>query len=54
MSKKPISPQALPRFEDDITFSDTFNAAIVDMLLLVLLFSVFLSGAFLVFMRSDV
>ena len=54
MSKKPISPQALPRFEDEITFSDTFNAAIVDMLLLVLLFGVFLSGAFLVFMRSDV
>jgi len=54
MSKKPILPQALPRFEDDITFSDTFNAAIVDMLLLVLLFGVFLSGAFLVFSRSDV
>ena len=54
MSKKPISPQALPRFEDKITFSDTFNAAIVDMLLLVLLFGVFLSGAFLVFIRSEV
>ena len=54
MSKKPISPQALPRFEDKITFSDTFNAAITDMLLLVLLLGVFLSGAFLVFIRSDV
>ena len=54
MSKKPISPQALPRFEDKITFSDTFNAAIVDMLLLVLLLGVFLSGAFLVFIRSEV
>ena len=54
MSKKPISPQALPRFEDKITFSDTFNAAIVDMLLLILLLGVFLSGAFLVFIRSDV
>ena len=54
MSKKPISPQALPRFEDKITFGDTFNAAIVDMLLLVLLLGVFLSGAFLVFIRSDV
>ena len=54
MSKKPISPEALPRFEDKITFSDTFNAAIVDMLLLFLLFGVFLSGAFLVFIRSDV
>ena len=54
MSKKPISPQALPSFEDKIAFSDTFNAAIVDMLLLVLLLGVFLSGAFLVFLRSDV
>ena len=54
MSKKPISSQALPNFEDKITFSDTFNAAIVDMLLLVLLLGVFLSGAFLVFIRSDV
>ena len=54
MSKKPISPQALPSFADKITFRDTFNAAIVDMLLLVLLFGVFLLGAFLVFIRSDV
>jgi hypothetical protein len=54
MSKKPISSQALPNFEDKITFSDTFNAATVDMLLLVLLLGVFLSGAFLVFIRSEV
>ena len=54
MSKKPILPQALPNFADKITFGDTFNAAIVDMLLLALLFGVFLSGAFLVFIRSDV
>ena len=54
MSKKPISPQALPSFEDKITFSDTFNAAIMDMLLLVGLLGVFLFGAFFVFIRSDV
>ena len=54
MSKKPISPQALPNFEDKITFRDTFNAAILDMLLLVGLLGVFLFGAFLVFIRSDV
>ena len=54
MSKKPISPQALPNFEDKITFSDTFNAAMMDMLLLALLLGVFLSGAFLVFIRSEV
>ena len=54
MSKKPISPQALPNFEDKITFSDTFNAAMMDMLLLALLLGVFLSGAFLVFIRSEI
>ena len=54
MSEKPISFQALPRFEDRITFSDTFNAAIMDMLFLALLLGVFLSGAFLVFIRSEV
>ncbi len=54
MSKKPISPQTLPNFEDKITFSDTFNAAILDMLLLVGLLGVFLLGAFLVFIRSEV
>ena len=54
MSKKPISPQALPSFEDKITFSDTLNAGMVDMLLLALLLGVFLSGAFLVFIRSEV
>ena len=54
MSKKPVSPQALPSFEDKITFSDTFNAAIVDMLLLVGLLSVFILGAFFVFTRSEV
>ena len=54
MSEKPISPRALPTFEDKITFSDTFNAAMVDMLLLALLLCVFICGAFLVFLRSEV
>ena len=54
MSKKPISPQALPNFEDKITFSDTLNAAILDILLLVGLLGVSLLGAFLVFIRSEV
>ena len=54
MSKKPILPQALPTFEDKITFSDTFNAALMDMLLLVGLLGVFIFGAFFVFTRSDV
>ena len=54
MSEKPVSPRALPSFEDKITFSDTFNAAIVDMLLLALLLCMFICGAFLVFLRSEV
>ena len=54
MSEKPVSPRALPTFEDKITFSDTFNAAMVDMLLLALLLCVFICGAFLVFIRSEV
>ncbi len=54
MSKKPILPQALPTFEDKITFSDTFNAAIMDILLLVGLLGVFIFGAFFVFIRAEV
>lgn len=54
MSKKPISPEAIPIFEDQLTFQDTINPALVDMLLLILLLSVSLSGAFLVFLRSEV
>ena len=54
MSEKPVSPAAIPIFEDKLTFQDTLNPAIVDMLLLILLLSVFLAGAFLVFLRSEV
>ena len=54
MSKKPVSPEAIPIFEDKLTFQDTLNPAIVDILLLILLLGIFLSGAFLVFLRSEV
>ena len=54
MSEKPVSPEAIPTFEDKLTFQDTLNPAIVDMLLLILLLSVFLAGAFLVFLRAEV
>ena len=37
MSEKPISPEAIPIFEDQLTFQDTLNPALVDMLLLILL-----------------
>ena len=54
MSEKPVSPEAIPIFEDKLTFQDTLNSAIMDILLLVLLLGVFLLGAFLVFLRSEV
>ncbi len=54
MSQKPFSIEAIPKFEDKIAFSDTFNTATVDLLLLVLLLGVFFSGAFLIFIRSEV
>ncbi|MEH0007925.1 MAG: ABC transporter permease subunit [Flavobacteriales bacterium] len=54
MSKKPISPRLIPKFEDKITFRETFNTAIVDMLCLVLLLILFLFTGFWVFLRADV
>ncbi len=54
MSEKSVSPEAIPVFEDKLTFQDTLNPAIMDILLLVLLLGVVLSGAFLVFLRSEV
>ena len=54
MSQKPIASESLPKFEDKIAFSDTFNSATLDLLLLVLLLGVFISGAFLIFVRSEV
>ena len=54
MSQKPVAGEAIPKFEDKIAFSDTLNTATLDLLLLVLLLGVFISGAFLVFIRSEV
>ncbi len=54
MSEKPFSSEAIPKFEDKIAFSDTFNTATLDLLLLVLLLGVFFSGAFLIFIRAEV
>ena len=54
MSKKPISPEAIPTFEDRLSLGRDVNAATVDLLLLTLFFVVFLSGAFLAFVRVEV
>ena len=54
ISKKPISPESIPTFEDTLSLGRDFNAAAVDLLLLTLFFIVFLSGAFLAFVRVEV
>ena len=54
MSKKPITFESIPKFEDKITFKDTLNSASLDLLLLILLLVVFFSGAFLVFLRTEI
>lgn len=54
MSEQPVSPRAIPIFEDKLTFRETLDTAMGDILLLVLLLGVFLLGAFLVFVRSEV
>ena len=54
MSKKPVNPKAVPRFEDTLSLSRDFNAAAVDLLLLTLFVIVLLSGAYLAFVRVEV
>ena len=54
MSQKPVSPEAVPKFEDTLSLSKDFNAAAVDLLLLTLFVIVLLSGAYLAFVRVEV
>ncbi len=54
MSKKPISPESIPTFEDTLSLSRDFNAAAIDLLLLALFFVVLLSSAYMVFVRVEV
>ena len=54
MSKKPISPEAVPRFEDTLNLSRDFNTAATELLLLTLFVLVLLSGAYLAFVRVEV
>ena len=54
MSQKPVSPEAIPKFEDTLSLSKDFNAAAVDLLLLTLFVIVLLSGAYLAFVRVEV
>lgn len=54
MSKKPIIPESIPTFEDTLSLSRDFNAAAIDLLLLVLFFVVLSSGMYLAFVRVEV
>ena len=54
MSQKPVPPEAVPKFEDTLSFSKDFNAAAVDLLLLTLFVIVLLSGAYLAFVRVEI
>ena len=54
MSKKPISPESVPRFEDTLNLSRDFNTAATELLLLTLFVLVLLSGAYLAFVRVEV
>ena len=53
-SQKPVNFDAVPKFEDQHRFSVDFNAAIVDLLLLILFFLVLCVGAFLSFLRTEI
>ena len=53
-SEKPVNFEAIPKFEDKVTFSGSLNAALVDILLLVLFLVVLFAGAYLSFLRAEV
>ena len=54
MSQKSVPPEAIPKFEDTLSFSQNFNTAAIDLLLLTLFVIVLLSGAYLAFVRVEV
>ena len=54
MSQKSVSPEAVPKFEDTLSFSKDFNTAAVDLLLLALFVIVLLLGVYLAFVRVEV
>ena len=54
MSQKPVSPAAVPRFEDTFDLSKDFNTRAMEMLLLALFVVVLLSGAYLAFVRVEI
>ena len=53
-SQKPVRFASIPKFEDRISFSGAYNAAVTDIMLLLVFFVVLFAGAFLSFLRVDV
>ena len=54
MSRKPVSPESIPRFEDSLSLGRDFNAVALDLLLLVMVVVILMSGAYLAFVRVQV
>ncbi len=54
MSKKPVSPEAVPKFEDMLNIGKDFNTAAMELLLLTLFVVVLLAGAYLAFVRVEI
>ena len=54
ISRKPVNPESIPRFEDTLSLSRDFDAAAIDLLLLVMVVVVLMSGAYLAFVRVQV
>ena len=53
-SQKPVNFDAVPKFEDQHRFNVDFNAAIMDLLLLILFLLVLFVGAFLSFLHMEI
>ena len=54
MSDKPVRFEAIPKFQDRASLSSDFNAAAVEVLLLILFGVVLFAGAYLSFLRADI
>ncbi len=54
MSRKPVSPDSIPRFEDILSLGRDFNAVTTDLLLLAVVVVILMSGAYLAFLRAQV
>ena len=54
MSQKPVSPEAVPKFEDTLNIGKDFNTAATKLLLLTLFVVVLLAGTYLAFVRVEI